>query len=363
MKNFISHFTLILLLALPHVGNAAGSGAELDAFLKKLKADTTFDNVENYARAHYNEFRRLLHSDLDGAEKLLAKMEKDLASVTGSDKKAADRLKRVQLGFRTLRKQLENFRLPEEDLLQALKKHPNLMEILYIYHTRRYSEIESEAQAAPDKAETKLKALREFYADIKKRGNESTGKQVDYYLKALTRVDSSIEAGRKMMKVIGQPAAPLDVEAWANGKPLTDADLKGKVVLLDFWAVWCGPCIATFPHLNEWNEKYADKGLVTIGLTRWYNFAWKNGKATRGKDVPHPEELEMLEKFAAQHKLEYPFAIQKDDSLSEFYGVRGIPHAVLIDRQGKVALMRSGSGEDNAKAISEKLEELIAAKP
>ena len=90
---------------------------------------------------------------------------------------------------------------------------------------------------------------------------------------------------------------------------------------------------------------------MRVGVVQYVKGKWQTGE--RG----------VLEKFADQHKLTHRFAIQKDRSVSDFYGVRGIPHAVLIDRNGKVALMRVGSGEDNAKAISEKLEELIAAKP
>jgi len=361
MKKLAFILTLTVAIA-SNLGAAAK--ADLNTSLKKLKSDTTYNNINNYMRAHYSQFQRLMQSDLDEAEALLDKMEKDLGSVTGVDKKAADYLKRFQAGFfRSQKLRVEYARVPEEDLLPALKKNPDNSKMLSIYHSRRYSEIARGARIHPAKAEQQLKDLRAYYADLKGRANETTGKRIDSYLKILTRVDDSIEAGRKMTKVIGKKAPPLNVEAWANGKPLTDADLKGKVVLLDFWAVWCGPCIATFPHLIDWNEKYADKGLVTIGLTRWYNYEWKNGRASRGKEVSHADELDMLEKFADQHKLTHRFAIQKDRSVSDFYGVRGIPHAVLIDRNGKVALMRVGSGEDNAKAISEKLEELIAAKP
>jgi hypothetical protein len=68
----------------------------------------------------------------------------------------------------------------------------------------------------------------------------------------------------------------------------------------------------------------------------------------------------MLAKFAEHHNLHHRFAIQKDRTLAEFYAVSGIPHVVLIDREGKVRLIRVGSGEKNAQDISEMLEKLIA---
>jgi thiol-disulfide isomerase/thioredoxin len=164
-------------------------------------------------------------------------------------------------------------------------------------------------------------------------------------------------------RLIGQKAAPVDVETWVNGPPLTDADLKGKVVLLDFWAVWCGPCIATFPHLREWNAKYAGKGLVIVGLTNYYNYEWdvKTGRAKRSEDtVPHADEQAMLVKFAAQHGLTHRLGIPSGGSLAKFYGVTSIPQAVVIDREGIVRLIKVGSGEANATAIEALLKQLLA---
>jgi len=144
---------------------------------------------------------------------------------------------------------------------------------------------------------------------------------------------------------------------------LTDGDLKGKVVVLDFWAVWCGPCTANFPHLREWNEKYAGKGLVMIGLTGYDNYDRdeKADKATRSDAKVAPEkEQAMLVKFAAQHKLTHRFGVPKGDALSKFYGVTGIPWVVVIDRERVVRLIRVGSGEANAKAVGDLLESLLS---
>ena len=66
----------------------------------------------------------------------------------------------------------------------------------------------------------------------------------------------------------------------------------------------------------------------------------------------------MLEKFAGQHQLHHRFAVQKDNGASEYYAVTGIPHVVVIDRFGKIRLIRVGSGDKNAHDIGEMLEKL-----
>src|SRR5262249_59863938 len=110
--------------------------------------------------------------------------------------------------------------------------------------------------------------------------------------------------------MIGKPAPEIAGEFALNGKPTKLADLKGKVVLLDFWAVWCGPCIATFPHLREWNEKYKDKGLEIVGLTMYnfqngseFAFDKATGKLKEATDkVAKPAEEPMLKRCPQPHK-------------------------------------------------------------
>jgi thiol-disulfide isomerase/thioredoxin len=170
--------------------------------------------------------------------------------------------------------------------------------------------------------------------------------------------------------LIGKPAPDFAIPDFAlNGKPASLANLKGKVVLLDFWAVWCGPCIATFPHLREWNKEFKDKGLQIVGVTTYYeNFGFDKdtGKLKRLTDgLGKVEEQDMLRDFVGHHKLGHliqPLSMEEWKKLGEAYHVGGIPTAVLIDRQGVVRMVKAGAEEENAKALGEEIKKLLDEK-
>ena len=173
----------------------------------------------------------------------------------------------------------------------------------------------------------------------------------------------SVAEARRRIAQYGTPAQfPDNADRWVNAdEPLTADDLRGKVVLLDFFAVWCGPCIATFPHLSEWREKYADQGFEIIGVSEYHGYGWNGslGYSQRKDDITPDEERDGFAEFAAHHKLLYPIALTPDNALQQHYFVNGIPHAVLIDRAGKVRLYRIGSGEENARDLEQAIEECL----
>ena len=108
-----------------------------------------------------------------------------------------------------------------------------------------------------------LNAAKELLATTKEKAQQdATKKMIEGIERSFARLEQSIETGKKLAALVGADAAPLEVEAWVNGEPLTDADLKGKVVLLDFWSVWCRPCIATTLRPAKLPWKYGEQASV-----------------------------------------------------------------------------------------------------
>jgi thiol-disulfide isomerase/thioredoxin len=146
------------------------------------------------------------------------------------------------------------------------------------------------------------------------------------------------------------PAPDLNVKEWLDQPTVRLADLRGKVVLLDYWAHWCGPCIKTFPYLSKWHQAYAGKGLVVIGVTKYYGQAG-------GRPLNQTEEFGYLQQFKRKFKLPYGFAIADNDENDIAYGVGSYPSTFLLDRKGRVRFITIGS----SKAESEVLEKMIEA--
>jgi thiol-disulfide isomerase/thioredoxin len=176
------------------------------------------------------------------------------------------------------------------------------------------------------------------------------------------------KAAPKHETMIDKAAPDVVGEFALNGTAKKLSDLKGKVVLLDFWAVWCPPCIATFPHLRDWNKDYAKEGLAILGATTYYNYTWdkdKNKIVGSKEEVKTDDERAMLKDFAAHYKLEHELLVLSKDNWTKAgkaYAVQGIPTVVLIDRRGDVRMIRVGSDDANAHALEEMIKKLLAEK-
>jgi cytochrome c biogenesis protein CcmG/thiol:disulfide interchange protein DsbE len=109
-----------------------------------------------------------------------------------------------------------------------------------------------------------------------------------------------------------------------NGRALHLADYRGKLVLLNFWASWCEPCLEEMPRLSTWQRSYGAAGLQVIGISM-------------------DDDAAPVERLLANHPVDYPIALG-DARLGERYGgILGLPQSFLIDRQGRILARYKGA--------------------
>ena len=119
-----------------------------------------------------------------------------------------------------------------------------------------------------------------------------------------------------------------------DGKDTDLASLKGKVVLIDFWATWCGPCKASMPALQSFYEKYRSKGYETIGISA--------------------EEPAVVAAFVKAHSYTYPMVIDGDGKLNQDYKIGAFPTELLVGKSGRVVFISSGFDEKETREAIEK---------
>ena len=371
----------------------------LKADAAKTEADSAAEQVKNnpddvkafnaWLNETFTAISAVMDSAPDDAAKKLAAAKEFLGELKPESAAGKLQVTRGTQIVTNYEEALELSRTTVADLEKKLTETPektNDLGLLRKYTRKVSMEISSLARTEPDQAETLMNSAKEFTEKLNEVATEKAAKaQIESLNRIWPQLARSIEQSKKLAALIGTPAGPLEIADWANGETLLESDLKGKVVLLDFWAIWCGPCIATFPHLREWQEKYSEQGLVIVGVTSYYGYEWndetnrpmrpmkkpavategaKKEEAEKESVVTHEAEQAMLKKFAEFHSLKHRFALQgADSSVSKHYAVTGIPQAVVIDRQGIVRLVKVGSGPANAKALHDMIEKLLDEKP
>ncbi len=138
--------------------------------------------------------------------------------------------------------------------------------------------------------------------------------------------------------LLGKPAPELTIATWIVGEPVTLADLRGNVVLLEFWATWCKPCQEMFPKLTALYEREASQGLEIAAITRHY-------MAYAGTPEAKEEELNLMRQMVAKHEVTFPVGVAADEQLQTLYGANGLPTVALLDRRGVV--LYAGAGGDD----------------
>jgi len=150
-------------------------------------------------------------------------------------------------------------------------------------------------------------------------------------VQTLTRTVSQIESTLAQLELIGKPAPEISVVKWIEEPPTRLADLRGRVVALEFWAAWCPDCRGMIPHLRSWAARYEKDGLKILAVTRYYGFNGREvGRASK------EEEERFLAEFKRLRELPYGTAMDEGQRSFETYHVTWVPTIVIIDRAGRI---------------------------
>jgi thiol-disulfide isomerase/thioredoxin len=137
-----------------------------------------------------------------------------------------------------------------------------------------------------------------------------------------------------------RPQAPNFKLTDASGQPVTLSALRGKVVLLNFWATWCPPCKMEIPWLIEFQQTYRDQGFVVVGISM------------------DEDGWNAVKPFIDRTKINYPMTIGNDNIATLYGGIESLPTTLIIDRSGRIASTHTGlvSKSDYRKAIEATLD-------
>jgi thiol-disulfide isomerase/thioredoxin len=125
-----------------------------------------------------------------------------------------------------------------------------------------------------------------------------------------------------------------------NGKPVSSDKLKGNIIVLDFWATWCGPCIVEIPHYNKIQEKYAGKGVKIVGVTM------ASGAAKEVKPL------------VSRHNMKYSVYMGDDNQAYDF-NIIGFPTTYLVTRDWKIYKRWIGANPLKAAQLEAEIEKLL----
>ncbi|MEX2174915.1 MAG: TlpA disulfide reductase family protein [Pirellulaceae bacterium] len=258
------------------------------------------------------------------ADKLLASFVEKMAADT------RPRLARQVAFFRQERKSLDGLESPLEkvpDLLKELLAYLSMEKL-----TARHLRLASSTVALINRLENPDEREKHF-GEFGQTFAKSSDKELARYGRKLAKKPAAAETD-----LVGQPLELAGTTA--EGAAFAWEAYRGKVVLVDFWATWCGPCLREMPHVKALYEKLHERSFEVVGISL-------------------DEDHEALAAYLEENAIEWEtLAGEGTQALAEKYGVRGIPTMLVVDREGKIAGVAH-----NVAALAPIVEKLLAGTP
>jgi thiol-disulfide isomerase/thioredoxin len=154
--------------------------------------------------------------------------------------------------------------------------------------------------------------------------------------RAIAAFEAQQKAQASQAAIVGRAAPELHFE-WSSPAGFTTLSaLKGKVVVLDFWATWCGPCLSSFPQVRELAAHYAGAAVVVLGVTSIQGRVANLESATIDTRGNPARERELMTAFIKAKDMTWPVVFSTEEVFNPDFGVRGIPHMTIIAPDGTV---------------------------
>lgn len=157
--------------------------------------------------------------------------------------------------------------------------------------------------------------------------------------RSLRRLESTLAQGKLLDNTAPELNFTWTSDAFAKGTaPTKLSDLKGKVIVADFWATWCGPCVGSFPNVKELQARYKDYPVVILGVTSLQGSStkWKDGAPVGKEDTKGKPDAEyaLMKDFIKDLDMTWPVVFSSEEVFNPEYGIQGIPHVAIIDAKG-----------------------------